>query len=93
MSSLFFTSSFARRLKHDSAGHAIRLDGQPITIPEGGATYPVGYFQTERDYLAELQAEWPGYSFVFVGACFVVYSVIVRLRPLPTANIPNDRNA
>ena len=82
MSPFFIPGVHTSRLKHDSDGHLLRRDGHPET-PKEGVAYPMSYFQTERDYLADFQLGWPGYSLLLVGVCFIAHAIIVRLRPLP----------
>ena len=88
-SSFFFTPTSYVRPKHDSHGHLLSRDGRQL--PDG-ISLPIADIQMERDFLSELQSEWPAYSLLGIAAFFIVRAAFIRFRPSSTPQ-PNDRSA
>jgi hypothetical protein len=88
-SPFFFTPTTYIRAKLDSHGHPLTRDGRPLPV---GVPAPISDIQMERDFLGEIQSQWPGYSMFGMAAFFIVRAAVIRFRP---SSMPqrNDRNA
>ena len=82
MSGFLFVRPFAIRPKVNAEGHTLLKDGTAFM----GGSVRGSELQWEKDYLGELQAEWPGYLCLLVGACFIGRAIFVLYRPLPKTN-------
>ena len=77
MAGLLWYGVVCLRPKLDSSGHPIlHSDGRPVF---------------ERDWVGEIQTQWPGYSCLALAAFFFVRGIAIRFRPLSSTNA-NDQS-